>query len=242
MLSLSHSEQDEYTGENSEPLTQQEAKIGPNPQYMTLQSKLNWGMRTKVVEWLIVVWNWLDLKRQVLYHAVNILDRFLSVEQVEPDQLPLWATASLISAVNCSRQWPHYSKEQIVGRGYPSQWPHYSKENIVDRVVNCSVQLQHYSEEQMIEIINLEPTPAVLKAKSYIFERLGDLHIWPGPTIFLHKINKFTIEDTEVIPLGHYLLEIMLRDERFVSSPPDFTAAVAYCLAGEMLGEWLWVS
>ncbi|EXJ56209.1 uncharacterized protein A1O5_12665 [Cladophialophora psammophila CBS 110553] len=206
MTSLSSliSEEDEYTDENFEHLTQKETKMVPNPQYMTLQPKLNWGMRTTVVEWLIVVWNYLNFNHQVLYLTVNIMDRFLSLEQVEPNQLPLIATASLVLAVKYEHHYPHHSTRQI------------------------------------IEIINLEPTPAVLRAESYIFRRLGyDLN-WPGPSIFLHRINKINIEDTNLIVLGHYLLEITLRDERFVSSLPSFTATVAYCLAREMLGEWLW--
>jgi hypothetical protein len=60
---------------------------------------------------------------------------------------------------------------------------------------------------------------------------------WPGPLIFLKKINKKTdkIESKAGI-LTKYFLKAILPDKSFVAERPSITAAAAYCLARYMLG------
>ena len=47
--------------------------------------------------------------------------------------------------------------------------------------------------------------------------------------------------DLETRTLAKYFLEVTIMDERFLGSPPSFTAAGAHCLARMMLKKGNWV-
>ncbi|KAJ9503195.1 hypothetical protein H2202_001349 [Exophiala xenobiotica] len=96
-----------------------------------------------------------------------------------------------------------------------------------------------YSMQDIIRIFDLE-AEKVRQAERIILRRLDYDLGWPGPSSFLQRINKINNGETQLTVLAHYVLEVMLRDERFVSSLPSFTAAVAYCFASEILGQSIW--
>lgn len=80
----------------------------------------------------------------------------------------------------------------------------------------------------------------ILKAERFMLSMLGFQLGWPGPMSFLRRISKADDYDLETRTLAKYFLEITIVDERFVASPPSFTAAGAHCLARLMLrkGDW----
>ncbi|KAL1972814.1 hypothetical protein VTN31DRAFT_6356 [Thermomyces dupontii] len=80
----------------------------------------------------------------------------------------------------------------------------------------------------------------ILKAERFMLSMLGFELGWPGPMSFLRRISKADDYDDETRTLAKYFLEVTIMDERFVSSPPSFTAAGAHCLARLMLrkGDW----
>ena len=82
----------------------------------------------------------------------------------------------------------------------------------------------------------------VLKAERFMLSMLQFELGWPGPMSFLRKISKADDYDLETRTLAKYFLEITIMDERFVGSPPSFTAAGAHCLARQMLRKGTWVS
>lgn len=82
----------------------------------------------------------------------------------------------------------------------------------------------------------------ILKAERFMLTMLQFELGWPGPMSFLRRISKADEYDFETRTLAKYFLELTIMDERFVGSPPSFTAAGAHCLARLMLHKGTWVS
>ncbi|KAK5188899.1 hypothetical protein LTR47_010866 [Exophiala xenobiotica] len=77
-----------------------------------------------------------------------------------------------------------------------------------------------YSMQDIIKIIGLEPEK-VRQAERIILRRLDYDLGWPGPSSFLQRINKINNGETQLTVLAHYVLEVMLRDERFTPQQVD---------------------
>ena len=82
----------------------------------------------------------------------------------------------------------------------------------------------------------------VLKAERFMLTMLQFELGWPGPMSFLRRISKADDYDLETRTLAKYFLEVTIMDERFIGSPPSFTAAASHCLARMMLRKGYWVS
>ncbi|PGH00921.1 hypothetical protein AJ79_08076 [Helicocarpus griseus UAMH5409] len=80
----------------------------------------------------------------------------------------------------------------------------------------------------------------ILKAERFMLSMLQFELGWPGPMSFLRRISKADDYDLETRTLAKYFLEITIMDERFVGTPPSFTAAGAHCLARLMLRKGIW--
>ncbi|KAK6834561.1 hypothetical protein PG987_009255 [Apiospora arundinis] len=80
----------------------------------------------------------------------------------------------------------------------------------------------------------------ILKAERFMLSMLQFCLGWPGPMSFLRRISKADDYDLETRTLSKYFLEVALMDERFVATPPSYTAAGAHCLSRLILekGEW----
>lgn len=81
----------------------------------------------------------------------------------------------------------------------------------------------------------------ILKAERFMLTMLQFELGWPGPMSFLRRISKADDYDLETRTLAKYFLEITLMDERFIGSPPSFTAAASHCIARIMLRKGTWV-
>lgn len=82
----------------------------------------------------------------------------------------------------------------------------------------------------------------ILKAERFMLTMLQFELGWPGPMSFLRRISKADDYDLETRTLAKYFLEVTLMDERFIGSPPSFTAATSHCLSRMMLRKGAWVS
>ncbi|KIV87454.1 hypothetical protein PV11_02998 [Exophiala sideris] len=82
----------------------------------------------------------------------------------------------------------------------------------------------------------------ILKAERFMLTMLQFELGWPGPMSFLRRISKADDYDLETRTLAKYFLEITLMDERFIGSPPSFTAAASHCLARIMLRKGTWTT
>ncbi|KAJ4509757.1 B-type cyclin [Exophiala dermatitidis] len=80
----------------------------------------------------------------------------------------------------------------------------------------------------------------ILKAERFMLTMLQFELGWPGPMSFLRRISKADDYDLETRTLAKYFLEVTLMDERFIGSPPSFTAAASHCLARLMLRKGTW--
>jgi len=108
------SKENEYKDEIFAYLTQKEANMLPDPNYMTKQPELQWSMRSKVVKWFIEIRNYYNLNNEIVYLSVNILDRFLSLKQVNADKLLLLAAVSLIIAAKYKYSHRCYLIQHII--------------------------------------------------------------------------------------------------------------------------------
>lgn len=75
-----------------------ELRMLPDASYLTTQKHLKPKMRLILVDWLVEMHLKFRLLPELLFLAINIMDRFMSVEVVQVDKLQLLATGSLFIA------------------------------------------------------------------------------------------------------------------------------------------------
>ncbi|CAI5756736.1 unnamed protein product [Candida verbasci] len=75
-----------------------ESRMLPDSQYLYKQKHLKPKMRSILVDWLVEMHLKFKLLPESLFLAINIMDRFMSIEDVQVDKLQLLATASLFIA------------------------------------------------------------------------------------------------------------------------------------------------
>jgi hypothetical protein len=196
----------------------------PDPNYMASKQRdtgLNWEMRSILILWLVEVHNHLALRQEILFLAINYIDRFLSLKEVSVDRLQFVGVVAICIATKYEDDWklPHkYWKR-------PDNWKHVTSRNFRELCPGS------YTAEDYI------------KAEFIMLDKLQYKLQWPGPLIFLRRINIEIdgIEDRVRI-LAKYLVEAILPDKSFVAERPSITAAAAYCLARCMLERGKWVS
>ncbi|KAJ5732675.1 G2/mitotic-specific cyclin [Penicillium malachiteum] len=115
----------EYVVEIFEYLQQLELSTLPNPQYIEHQPDLEWKMRGILVDWLIEVHTRFRLLPETLFLAVNIIDRFLSAEQVALDRLQLVGVTAMFIA----------SKYEEVLSPHVANFSHVADETFTDKEI-----------------------------------------------------------------------------------------------------------
>lgn len=88
----------EYVNEIFPYLHELEQKTLPDRNYLYNQAQLKPKMRSILVDWLVEMHQRFRLLPETLFLAINIMDRFMSVEVVQIDKLQLLATGSLFIA------------------------------------------------------------------------------------------------------------------------------------------------
>ncbi|KAI0072746.1 hypothetical protein K474DRAFT_1604498 [Panus rudis PR-1116 ss-1] len=89
----------EYADEIFEYMNELEDDCMPNPEYMSGQSEITWGMRETLVDWLLQVHLRYHMLPETLWIAINIMDRFLTKRVVSLVKLQLvGVTAMFIAA------------------------------------------------------------------------------------------------------------------------------------------------
>ncbi|RLV96065.1 G2/mitotic-specific cyclin CLB2 [Spathaspora sp. JA1] len=88
----------EYVNEIFKYFYELEQRMLPDPQYLFQQKHLKPKMRSILVDWLVEMHVKFRLLPESLYLAINIMDRFMSIEVVQIDKLQLLATGSLFIA------------------------------------------------------------------------------------------------------------------------------------------------
>lgn len=88
----------DYVNDIFRYLHELELKTLPDSQYLFKQKHLRPKMRSILVDWLVEMHGKFRLLPETLYLAINIMDRFMSLEIVQIDKLQLLATGSLFIA------------------------------------------------------------------------------------------------------------------------------------------------
>lgn len=84
----------------------------PDPYYVNEQPELDWGMRWALMDWLVQVHGMHMLRHEVLFLAVNYIDRLLSRQTVSAQKLLLVGVTGLFLAAKYEG-WPHLSVRQM---------------------------------------------------------------------------------------------------------------------------------
>ncbi|KAK6543096.1 hypothetical protein TWF694_007019 [Orbilia ellipsospora] len=77
-----------------------------HPHYMANQTELRWDMRSTLIDWLIEVHERFQMVSEVLFNAVNIIDRFLSKKTIPVHQLQLVGITALLIAAKLEEIYP----------------------------------------------------------------------------------------------------------------------------------------
>ena len=98
----------EYATDIYEALKQTENIPGTLPEagYMKKQEDLNEKMRAVLIDWLVEVHLKFKLQDETLFLTVNLIDRYLSVAQIQREKLQLVGVASLLIASKYEEIYP----------------------------------------------------------------------------------------------------------------------------------------
>lgn len=88
----------EYVNDIFNYFSNLETRMLPDPQYLLNQRHLKPKMRSILVDWLVEMHLRFRLLPESLFLAINLMDRFLSIETIQIDKLQLLATGSLFIA------------------------------------------------------------------------------------------------------------------------------------------------
>lgn len=92
------SQEHDYLGDMLSNDFQREAQLMPRADYMAQQLSIDCGMRSRLVDWLLEVHRKRKMRRETLFLAVSLLDRYLSTVQVERLELQLIGASALLIA------------------------------------------------------------------------------------------------------------------------------------------------
>jgi G2/mitotic-specific cyclin 3/4 len=203
----------DYGVEIFEYMRSLEEKLKPNASYMNKQPDLNWSMRKELIGWLVQVHSEFNLLPEILFLAVNCLDRFLACTTVDSNKLQLVGATALFVASKYESRCLLYEKRFL------------SIKNFVHVADGA------YTVDELLE------------ADRLMLEKLEFDLEWPGPMSFLRHISRADDDHLKTRTLSEYFLDITVMDERFVDYVPSFLSAGSYCLACLMLkkGDWVFL-
>lgn len=85
----------------------------PDPTYMQKQTSINENVRAILIDWLINVHMKFKLLTETLFITVNLIDRYLSVETIQKDDIQLLAAACLMIAAKYEEIYPPSVKDWL---------------------------------------------------------------------------------------------------------------------------------
>jgi hypothetical protein len=107
------------------------------PAYMTSQPDITETMRTILVDWLIEVQENFELFHETLYLAVQITDRYLSLQDVKREYLQLVGATSMLIAAKFE-VLRRVGSQFGVG-GHSLKWVGHSLEWVGSQVIQCGM-------------------------------------------------------------------------------------------------------
>lgn len=195
----------EYTKDIYAHMFAIEGSFQPRPHYLTEQREINAKMRAILVDWLVEVHMKHRLRRETLFMAVSLIDRYLSVRQVARKRLQLCGVAAMFIAAKFEEIYPPEVKEFVYITDNA-----YTKDDILNMEVSmlrtldfalcgptaahfldrfhranlCSeeqLHLMHYlAELALLEVQMLQYTPShIAAAAALLSNKLLKLPTWP---------------------------------------------------------------
>lgn len=212
----------EYAAEGTRRLLMQERRCLPLSCYMSLQPDLTEQMRSMLVDWLVEVHGEYNLRRETLYLAVSLLDRYLRLSRgVARERLQLVGITALLVASKYEEVSPLEVKSAV-------------------DVTDCAYTAKEVllTECGMLRTLDFEvacPTIAhflpQLQAVSRIQRQLDfGLYSFFGSTTS-GKVGELCDE------MAWYLAELSLLDVKMVRFLPSHVAAAAILVSNRLFGR-----
>ena len=104
---------DEYFDDIYTELNKNEGKYLPNPNYMSRQKDINHRMRAILIDWLIDVHLKYKMVPQTMYISVNLIDRFLSINETSRIKLQLVGVTAMFIASKYEEIYPPELKDFV---------------------------------------------------------------------------------------------------------------------------------
>ena len=104
---------DEYFDDICIELNNKEEKYLPNPNYMSKQKDINHRMRAILIDWLIDVHLKYKMVPQTMYISVNLIDRFLSMNETSRVKLQLVGVTAMFIASKYEEIYPPELKDFV---------------------------------------------------------------------------------------------------------------------------------
>jgi G2/mitotic-specific cyclin-B, other len=196
--------------------------ICKNPNYMELQSEINFNMRGILVDWIVEVHLKYTLLPETLYLAVNLIDRFLSLKNVSKSKLQLLGVTALFVASKYEEIYPPDADDfiNVTANSY-SREDLFKMEKLllITLEFNCTVassfiflerytkiiksnekikQMAHYfSELCLLEHVFLKYKPSIIAASSvYLAQKFdGNNDAWNEVCVYYSGYKKENFRD-----------------------------------------------
>jgi len=196
--------------------------ICKNPNYMDLQTEINFKMRGILIDWIVEVHLKYSLLPETLFLSINLLDRFLSLKNVSKSKLQLVGISCLFISAKYEEIYPpeaedfanitanSFSKEEIFKMEklilvtlqfnctvatpflFIERYTKVSECN--DKVKNLA---NYFSELCLLESIFLNYNPSVLAASSvYLAHKFnGNNDAWNDVCVYYSGLKKENFRD-----------------------------------------------
>jgi len=224
----------EYCSEMMRNMLQCELRFMPTPDYIQDQPQINAKMRAILNDWLYEVHKKYCLRRETLFLAINITDRYLSQAWVSRNQLQLVG----VTALNIAAKFEEIELPELAGLVYVTA-DSYTKQQIMDMEITILTMLR-------FEIA--APTSASFLRH---YQAAVDVPRTEPPRSGLHRASpseptrsRATLlqpeENAHVQVRGDlawYALELSLLEERMMRHPPSLVAASSLLLSNKMCGQ-----
>ncbi len=103
----------EYIDDIEQNMQMHECETKPDPFYMKRQSQVNENIRAVLIDWLIDVHAKFKLLSETLFITVNLIDRVLSVCNIDKDTVQLLGISALFIAAKYEEIYPPTVKDFI---------------------------------------------------------------------------------------------------------------------------------
>jgi len=206
----------EYADDIFDLLLTKESHFLLEPDYMEVQADINAHLRARLIDWLVSVHSWCRLRPKTLFLTVNIIDRYLSAQEVTWERLQLIGIVAVFIAAKCEEVMPPPKARDLACDLAYMTCHAYSKTEIVTMELNVLVTLK-------FEIA--APTPVDFLAR---LQRANGCDV--GQRLLVHYILELSLLDVRNVRFPPSLLvsAALLVINESLGRRPTWPAAMAH--------------